>query len=64
MGCGEACPFIPGLKRIDWQIDDPKGRPIERVREIRDEIQELVKDLLKCDCAECCAEVLVSARQH
>lgn len=47
MGCGESCPYVPGLKRIDWQIADPKGQPIERVREIRDEIHEQVKELLK-----------------
>jgi arsenate reductase (thioredoxin) len=55
MGCGEARPNIPGLKRLDWQIADPKGQPIDRVREIRDEIHERVKELLKADCANCCA---------
>ncbi len=53
MGCGEECPYVPGLKRIDWQIPDPKGQRIERVREIRDEIHERVKELLRVDCAEC-----------
>ena len=38
MGCGESCPFIPGLARLDWPIADPKGQPTERVREIRNEI--------------------------
>jgi arsenate reductase len=38
MGCGEACPVIPGLRREDWPLEDPKGKPIERVREIRDEV--------------------------
>ena len=33
MGCGEACPVVPGLRRDDWPIEDPKGRPVERVRE-------------------------------
>jgi arsenate reductase len=39
MGCGEACPAIPGLKRDDWPLEDPKGKPIERVREIRDDVR-------------------------
>ena len=47
MGCGEECPFVPGLEVIDWQIPDPKDQPIERVREIRDEILEHVKILLQ-----------------
>jgi glycerol uptake facilitator-like aquaporin/protein-tyrosine-phosphatase len=55
MGCGETCAYVPGLKRVDWQIPDPKGQPIERVRQIRDEIHERVKELLKADCAECCS---------
>jgi arsenate reductase len=47
MGCGEACPHIPGLKRDDWPLEDPKGKPVERVREIRDEIRERVVALLR-----------------
>jgi arsenate reductase len=47
MGCGEACPFVPGLERIDWPLDDPKGQPLPRVREIRDEIRARVAALLK-----------------
>lgn len=47
MGCGEECPFVPGVEVIDWQIPDPKGQVIERVREIRDEILEQVKMLLQ-----------------
>jgi arsenate reductase len=47
MGCGEECPFVPGVKVVDWQIPDPKDRPLERVREIRDEIMENVKVLLQ-----------------
>ncbi|AKF84284.1 arsenate reductase [Myxococcus fulvus 124B02] len=35
MGCGDACPFVPGLKRGDWPLEDPKGKPVERVRESR-----------------------------
>ena len=46
MGCGEACPAVPGLARDDWPLEDPKGRPIERVRQIRDEIAARVRALL------------------
>lgn len=46
MGCGDTCPYIPGKKYIDWPLDDPKGRPIEEVRRIRDEIRDRVADLL------------------
>jgi arsenate reductase len=42
MGCGDACPVVPGLRRDDWPLEDPKGKSIERVREIRDEIRERV----------------------
>jgi arsenate reductase len=42
MGCGEACPFVPGAKIVDWDIEDPKGKPVERVRQIRDDIQNRV----------------------
>ena len=42
MGCGETCPVVPGVKRDDWPIDDPKGEPLDRVRRIRDEIRERV----------------------
>lgn len=43
MGCGEACPVVPGAEREDWPLRDPKGQPPERVREIRDEIRERVR---------------------
>ena len=46
MGCGEQCPVVPGLKRDDWPLEDPKGKPVERVREIRDDVQARVKALL------------------
>jgi arsenate reductase len=46
MGCGEACPAVPGLRTEDWPLPDPKGQPIDRVREIRDEIRARVQDLL------------------
>jgi arsenate reductase len=46
MGCGEECPVVPGLRRDDWPLPDPKGQPVERVREIRDEIRQRVAGLL------------------
>ena len=46
MGCGDECPYVPGLRRSDWPLDDPKGKPMERVREIRDEIRQRVGRLL------------------
>ena len=46
MGCGDTCPYIPGKRYIDWPLDDPKGRPVEDVRRIRNEIRDLVADLL------------------
>jgi arsenate reductase len=42
MGCGDACPVVPGKRYVDWQLDDPHGQPLERVREIRDEIDHRV----------------------
>ena len=42
MGCGEACPVVPGLQRADWPLPDPKGQSVERVREIREEIRARV----------------------
>jgi len=46
MGCGEACPHVPGLARDDWPIPDPKGQPRVRVREIRDALRDRVRALL------------------
>ena len=46
MGCGDACPFYPGKRYLDWEVADPAGQPIERVREIRDEIRTRVETLL------------------
>ena len=46
MGCGERCPVVPGLERHDWPLEDSKGKSIERVRQIREEIGELVKAFL------------------
>jgi arsenate reductase len=46
MGCGDECPYIPGKRYIDWDLEDPKGRPIEEVRRTRDEIENRVEALL------------------
>jgi arsenate reductase len=46
MGCGDQCPVVPGLKRDDWPLEDPKGQSLARVREIRDEIRQRVVRLL------------------
>jgi arsenate reductase len=45
MGCGDECPFIPGKRYIDGELDDPSGRPVEEVRRIRDEIERRVGEL-------------------
>ena len=47
MGCGDQCPVVPGIRRDDWPLDDPKGKPLARVREIRDEIRQRVETLLE-----------------
>jgi arsenate reductase len=46
MGCAEECPHVPGVEVEDWPLEDPKGRPLARVREIRDEIQQRVAALV------------------
>ncbi len=46
MGCGDACPVILGKRYIDWELDDPHGQPLERVREIRDEIASRIDRLI------------------
>lgn len=46
MGCGDECPYVPGLRRDDWPLEDPKGQPIERVRAIRDDIRARVEVLI------------------
>ena len=46
LGCGEECPLVPSLPVEDWPVSDPKVEPPERVREIRDELRERVRDLL------------------
>lgn len=46
MGCGDACPFIPGKRYVDWELEDPKGRPAGQVRATRDEIARRVERLV------------------
>lgn len=46
MGCGDECPYVPGLRRDDWPLPDPKGQGIETVRQTRDEIRKRVLELL------------------
>jgi arsenate reductase len=46
MGCGDTCPYIPGKRYIDWDLSDPKGQPVEAVRELRDEIGRRVDALI------------------
>ena len=47
MGCGDQCPVVPGLKRDDWPLEDPKGKSVEAVRAIRDEIRSRVQKLVE-----------------
>src|SRR5437763_2332974 len=49
MGCGDECPFVPGLRRDDWPLPGPKGRGIAQVRNIRDEIEGRVKALIAAE---------------
>lgn len=49
MGCGEECPVVPGVRRLDWPLEDPKGKPVERVREIRDDVRSRVEALLESE---------------
>ena len=46
MGCGDACPFYPGKRYLDWELDDPAGKGVESVRPIRDEIKQRILGLL------------------
>jgi arsenate reductase len=46
MGCGDECPYVPGTRYLDWDLEDPKGRPIEEVRATRDEIERRVVELI------------------
>ena len=47
MGCGDACPFFPGTRYLDWALDDPAGQGVEAIRPIRDEIKRRVQQLLR-----------------
>jgi arsenate reductase (thioredoxin) len=46
MGCGDKCPYIPGKRYLDWELEDPKGRPLEEVRATRDEIERRIDELI------------------
>ncbi|MGH2978783.1 MAG: low molecular weight phosphatase family protein [Solirubrobacterales bacterium] len=45
MGCGDECPYVPGKRYLDWNLPDPKGRPLDEVRRLRDDIQQRVAEL-------------------
>jgi arsenate reductase len=47
MGCGDECPYIPGKRYLDWDLPDPKGRPVEEVRTIRDDVSRRVSELVR-----------------
>jgi arsenate reductase len=47
MGCGDECPYVPGLARDDWPLADPKGQPVDDVRRIRDEVRRRVSALIE-----------------
>jgi len=49
LGCGDKCPYVPGLRRDDWPLPDPKGRPLEEVRAVRDDIRSRVLTLLQSE---------------
>jgi arsenate reductase len=55
MGCGDSCPFVPGKRYIEWDLPDPRGRPLAEVRAIRDEIAVRVSELI---------DVLEQPREH
>ncbi|CAN5869799.1 hypothetical protein BH20ACT7_BH20ACT7_00300 [soil metagenome] len=46
MGCGDACPVMPGKRYLDWELEDPAGKPVGQVRPIRDDIEQRVRGLL------------------
>jgi len=46
MGCGDECPYVPGVRYLDWELEDPKGRPLGEVRRTRDEIERRVVELV------------------
>ena len=47
MGCGDECPYIPGRRYLDWDLEDPKGRPLDAVRATRDDIDRRVRELVQ-----------------
>ena len=47
MGCADDCPLLPGVEREDWPLEDPKDQPLEKVREVRDDIEKRVKALIQ-----------------
>ncbi len=47
MGCGDECPYVPGVRYVEWDLPDPKGQPVEAVRATRDEIEQRVKALVE-----------------
>ena len=47
MGCGDECPYIPGKRYLDWDLEDPKGRPLDEVRATRDDIDRRVRALVE-----------------
>jgi arsenate reductase (thioredoxin) len=47
MGCGDKCPYVPGLRHDDWPLQDPKGLPVEEVRRVRDQVRGRVQELLE-----------------
>jgi arsenate reductase len=49
MGCGDKCPYVPGLRRDDWPLRDPKGLPVEEVRVIRDQVKTRVQNLIQTE---------------
>ena len=46
MGCGDTCPVFPGVRYVDWELEDPAGKPVEQVRPVRDDIESRVRNLL------------------
>lgn len=49
MGCGDKCPYVPGLRIEDWPLRDPKGLPLDEVRVIRDEVKRRVQELIQSE---------------
>lgn len=62
MGCGDKCPYVPGLRRDDWPLQDPKGLPVEQVRAIRDEVKSRVQALLQSEGLERESDALIRTR--